>query len=90
MVDGYVDTMDAVVSFACIDNSNFLERSQRKCNPAYNLGSCCTSSAPCGEGQGDCDHDDQCAGDLVCGTDNCAAGHRNMDCCTSKFESCSL
>ena len=24
------------------------------------------------EGEGDCDHDDQCAGLLQCGEDNCA------------------
>ena len=24
------------------------------------------------EGEGDCDHDDQCAGVLECGLDNCA------------------
>ena len=26
----------------------------------------------CDEGEGDCDHDDQCAGVLQCGQDNCA------------------
>ena len=30
----------------------------------------CTPGCPCGFGQGDCDNDDQCAGDLVCGHDN--------------------
>jgi len=33
--------------------------------------SCCTDSNPCEVGQGDCDTDDQCAGDLLCGKDNC-------------------
>merc|ERR1711953_235784 len=33
--------------------------------------SCCTSANPCGLGEGDCDRDDQCSGDLTCGIDNC-------------------
>ena len=35
---------------------------------------CCGvgSNRLCGEGEGDCDHDDQCAGLLECGQDNCA------------------
>ena len=32
---------------------------------------CCTTTEPCQEGFGDCDSDDQCAGDLRCGRDNC-------------------
>jgi len=39
--------------------------------------SCCRSEAdggvPCGENQGDCDEDDDCAGDLVCGANMCNA-----------------
>ena len=40
----------------------------------------------CGEGEGDCDHDDQCAGHLKCGKNNCAhtsGGYwdPNDDCC---------
>ena len=45
--------------------------------------SCCTSANPCGLNQGDCDSDDECSGDLKCGTDNClnfGAGN-NADCC---------
>jgi len=45
-------------------------------------GSCCTSTNQCLEGEGDCDSDSDCAGSLVCGTNNCdsvfAATH---DCC---------
>ena len=35
---------------------------------------CCGvgSNRLCDEGEGDCDHDDQCAGLLECGQDNCA------------------
>ena len=39
-------------------------------------------------GEGDCDSDSQCAGDLVCGTDNCivfdtAWPDSAFDCCTT-------
>ena len=38
-------------------------------------------------GEGDCDSDSDCAGDLVCGTDNCqdfdSAFSSTHDCCTS-------
>ena len=30
---------------------------------------CCTENNPCDEHEGDCDNDDQCAGDLICGKD---------------------
>lgn len=46
--------------------------------------SCCTSANPCGPNQGDCDSDDQCSGDLRCGTDNCIgfpSSYSSMDCC---------
>ena len=32
---------------------------------------CCTSSIPCGEWEGDCDSDDECQPGLVCGHNNC-------------------
>ena len=32
--------------------------------------SCCTSSQQCGEGEGDCDTDVDCAGNLKCGQGN--------------------
>ena len=41
----------------------------------------------CNSGEGVCDNDDECSGDLVCGTDNCKKMHPyltidlNMDCC---------
>ena len=50
-----------------------------KCNPAKIDWHCCTPSSPCGQGKGDCDNDDDCAGDLVCGKDNCGRGA--LDCC---------
>ena len=51
--------------------------------------SCCTGSNQCGEGEGDCDSDTDCFGNLKCGQgsgkdDNCDAslGFRDdFDCC---------
>ena len=45
---------------------------------------CCTSSQQCGEGEGDCDSDVDCAGNLKCGTDNCDTSlgfPSDYDCC---------
>ena len=37
---------------------------------------------PCGLGEGDCDEDRHCRGDLVCGEDNCPASSIDyLDCC---------
>lgn len=47
-------------------------------------GSCCTEESPCSEGEGDCDNDNDCAGPLMCGTDNCAYPFPGThDCCYS-------
>ena len=51
--------------------------------------SCCTSSNQCREGEGDCDSDDECLGNLKCGQgngldDNCDASSgfgQFDDCC---------
>eukprot|EP00931_Biecheleriopsis_adriatica_P083864 TRINITY_DN5754_c0_g2_i2.p1 TRINITY_DN5754_c0_g2~~TRINITY_DN5754_c0_g2_i2.p1 ORF type:complete len:951 (-),score=73.54 TRINITY_DN5754_c0_g2_i2:370-3222(-) len=47
-------------------------------------GEYCESNA-CGLGDGDCDNDAHCGGDLVCGTDNCREFHSSLpasaDCC---------
>ena len=46
---------------------------------------CCTTSNTCEIGEGDCDSDSECTGNLVCGTDNCLSifGHSpsDFDCC---------
>ena len=52
---------------------------------------CCSAAFPCALGGGDCDNDDQCQGNLVCGADNCLSefssnGHNpnwimGADCC---------
>ena len=43
---------------------------------------CCTSSNPCGVGEGDCDNDNECQSGLKCGTDNCPAylGFTSIEC----------
>ncbi len=40
---------------------------------------CCTEEMPCGEGDGDCDSDAECEGDLICGDNNCPAGNDQID-----------
>ena len=45
--------------------------------------STCSLDSPCPHGEGDCDNNSDCAGSLVCGTDNCESGPRGLDCCTS-------
>jgi len=62
--------------------------SNPNCNPttweAYNK-ECCSIEEPCGLGEGDCDIDDECAGDLVCGKNNCLRNgsgfNKKSDCC---------
>ena len=55
------------------------------CEPSDNNYSCCSAAAPCGVGEGDCDQHSHCAGDLVCGTDNCGAGaDSKLDCCEER------
>ena len=62
-----------------------------RCNGvAYTDWSCCTPGHPCGEGEGDCDRDDDCAGtNLKCGYNNCREdfadffpnANYGVDCC---------
>ena len=45
---------------------------------------CCSKDNPCDEGHGDCNKDQECKGDLVCGRNNCNRGRfswRGADCC---------
>ena len=58
------------------------------CDPGLGhiTGNCCNEPGkPCYEGEGDCDRDSHCAGDLVCGKDNCRrfnpASPATHDCC---------
>ena len=54
------------------------------CDDGSGGSTCCTSSRPCGAGEGDCDSDVDCAGNLQCGYDNCNAFFgftSSYDCC---------
>jgi len=57
-----------------IENRNCDALCKPACNPAtwqtFTWG-CCTAESPCYTNEGDCDTDDQCAGDLVCRRKNC-------------------
>eukprot|EP00961_Rhodomonas_salina_P238356 3221588-Rhodomonas_salina.1 len=53
------------------------------CDPSdVNDNQCCTQRGNCQVGEGDCDYDDECAGNLKCGSDNCPVGsQKDWDCC---------
>ena len=57
-----------------------------------NVWSCCSSASPCNDEQGDCDTNDDCIGDLVCGISNCIGSKYppNVDCCTSESKGTKL
>ena len=46
---------------------------------------CCTTANPCSLGKGDCNSDNECGGDLICGVNNCQRdfgfGFSTADCC---------
>ena len=50
----------------------------------------CNGRHICDLGEGDCNHNDHCRGDLICGKDNCRDFHPEalggMDCCTTPSE----
>jgi hypothetical protein len=53
---------------------------------------CCSRNnlSECGEGEGDCEEDRDCAGLLVCGTNNCAVKSGGLwdptdDCCEKRW-----
>ena len=57
-------------------------RCRKQCQPPHDDWDCCTEECPCREGEGDCDEDSHCQGDLVCGTNNCVLdGDPEADCC---------
>ena len=56
------------------------------CHIGRNEGSnCCSSSNQCLEGEGNCDDNDDCIGNLQCGQNNCDKGlglfDSDSDCC---------
>ena len=57
-----------------------------KCDSSKSDYDCCKTSDPCGVGEGDCDIDADCEGDLVCAKDNCinldsSWADSDFDCC---------
>ena len=45
----------------------------------------CSATTPCEDKEGDCDLDEDCRGDLICGANNCDTTKgfpSNADCCT--------
>lgn len=49
---------------------------------AGNTWDCCKSWSPCRENEGDCDSDEDCFGDLLCGSNNCQSNFpHDADCC---------
>ena len=46
-----------------------------------NTWSCCSVTNKCKEDEGDCDSDDQCEGNLICGFNNCQNFDPLADCC---------
>jgi len=54
-----------------------------KCTGLSSELDCCTGQ--CGVGEGDCDEDSDCAGNLICGLDNCrnfnSQAYQLSDCC---------
>ena len=55
-------------------------------HPSCNGGNdCCTSSNQCGINEGDCDSDNECKVNLVCGRNNCVGDTFDStdDCCTN-------
>jgi len=56
---------------ACDSNDQSRNRCCSKVWDHSNLDDCCTNDRPCKIGEGDCDDDDECEGDLVCGNKNC-------------------
>merc|ERR1711935_1325928 len=59
--------------------------SKTGCHFYNNDNNCCTQQNSCTKGEGDCDNDNDCIGDLVCGNNNCHEGLGFPswgDCCT--------
>ena len=61
-------------------------RPEPECNGGTKkqMGQCCIENGPCRVGQGDCDRDSECGGNLVCGQNNCDQAKffwYSADCC---------
>ena len=67
-------------------NIRFLEHLGMRCLGVWN--NCCTEGNPCQEGDGDCDTDKQCIGELRCGQNNCAVNGEHKANFTEKSDCC--
>jgi len=69
------------------DFTNIVDLSPRCQGRNVDTGRCCTAASPCVEGEGDCDNDQECGGDMVCGDNNCKQFgeifHPKDDCCVT-------
>ena len=52
------------------------------CSTGSGGWNCCSNSNQCNIGEGDCDIDSHCSGNLECGTNNCGSNFpTGFDCC---------
>ena len=85
--DGASACKDALISMVMQGGSGGRRTIKKPACDATNgdISSCCTDTKSCGLGQGDCDSDDECLGNLRCGTNNCESdfgfGGPRSDCC---------
>ena len=73
-------------SYNPVENNPFIFAVTQRCDPKDENWECCSDTTPCGIGEGDCDDDSHCAGNLRCGengdySDNCSPDS-DMDCCS--------
>ena len=72
--------IDCLTEMVCDGRKNYCRLKSDNSDSSLCLGIACR------EGEGGCRSDSECDGSLVCGTDNCAFGPSNMDCCIGKFD----
>jgi len=70
----------------CLDSLNLSPQTLPDCALSKFDWGCCSPASPCGLHQGDCDEDDDCAGELVCSQNtfcrnNPGCADRNFDVC---------
>jgi len=80
-------TMLEIACSSCSNPSSpLISQAKTRCQGRnVDQGKCCTRENPCEEGQGDCEDNEECSGDLMCGTNNCKQFsdifHPKDDCC---------
>ena len=57
------------ISFSTIES--YTCNTNKTCCPGGPDDACCTDAIPCSLGEGGCDGDNSCEGDLLCGNENC-------------------